>query len=71
MADQFDRAQELDALAQQSAMNAHQLKAAQARKLVAIGECLNPACGEPFDNEPARLFCNPQCGAEHARRAKP
>lgn len=66
MADQFDRAQELDALATQSALAVHQLKAAAAAKLVPTGECLNPRCCEPF-TDPQRLFCDPGCGAEHAR----
>lgn len=69
MADQFDRAQELDAMAVQAAMAAHQLKAAATPRLQPTGCCLNPACDLPLDT-PGALFCNPTCGAEHARRVK-
>lgn len=68
MADEFDRAQELDALAVTSAMNLQRKLAAAAPKLTATGECLNPLCGEPLD--PPQLFCGPQCAQEHARRSK-
>lgn len=69
MADQFDRAQELDAMAVEAAMADQQRKAAQAARLTPVGHCLNPACEEPF-TDAARLFCNPQCGAEYQRRRK-
>ncbi len=69
MADQFDLAQELDAMAVQSAMAAHQKQAAKAQRLAPMGYCLNPACGEDF-TDAARLFCNPECEREHARRVK-
>lgn len=68
MADQFDKAQDLDALAVQSALALQAKKAANAPRFQPIGCCLNPRCGEEF-TEPARLFCNPQCEREHARRA--
>lgn len=69
MADQFDKAQELDALAVESAMAEQAKRAASAPRLQPVGYCLNPACEEPF-TDPARLFCNPQCGAEFQRRQK-
>lgn len=73
MADQFDRAQELDAMAAQSALAEVQRQAAKAARLMPTGFCLNPACDEPF-TDAARLFCNPRCGEAHAfyaRRNKP
>jgi hypothetical protein len=69
MADQFDRAQELDALAVESFLALHQKNAAKAARLVPTGACLNPVCEEPFE-EVARLFCNPACESEHRRRCK-
>jgi len=69
VADQFDRAQELDAMAIQSALAAHQKQAAKAARLTPTGACLNPACDEPF-TDAARLFCNPACESEHRRRCK-
>lgn len=72
MADQFDRASELESLALESAMNEHQSRAAGAKRLRPSGFCLNPACEESFEGPGAgsRLFCNPACGAEHTRRSK-
>lgn len=69
MADQFDRASELEAFALLDAMTTQQRKASEAARLKPSGFCLNPACEEAFQ-DPARLFCNPTCGAEHARRCK-
>lgn len=68
MADQFDRAQELESLALQSDLAVHAKRAAQAPKLQCLGFCLNPACG--LDTLPPQLFCNPDCEREHARRTR-
>jgi hypothetical protein len=71
MADQFDQAQEIDALMRSSAIAQQAKKAAASPKLEAIGECHNPLCGEPFEGDDiAKLFCGPKCAAEHARRSK-
>lgn len=69
MADQFDRAQDTDALITEDARERHALKAASELKLVPTGECQNPVCGEPFHNS-ARLFCGPICAQAHARQRK-
>ena len=66
MADQFDQAQEIDALMAASARAQQEKKAAKEPKLEATGECLNPLCGEPVDAP--KLFCGPNCAKEHARR---
>ena len=68
MADEFDRAQELDALAVTSALNHHAKLAARAPKLAHTGECHNPLCGEPLESP--RLFCGPKCAQQHAKRSK-
>jgi hypothetical protein len=68
VADEFDRAQELDALAVTSALNLQRKLAANAPRLDHTGECQNPLCGEPLD--PPQLFCGPSCAREHARRSK-
>jgi hypothetical protein len=68
MADDFERAQELDALAVVSARNLQERKAAREPKLEHTGECLNPLCGEPIESP--RLFCGIPCAQEHARRSK-
>ena len=65
MADQFDKASDLEAFALLDALNTQQRNAARAPKLQPVGHCLNPACEEPF-TDPARLFCNPRCGTAHA-----
>lgn len=71
MADQFDRAQDENERMTGFYIHQQQTKAASEPKLAAIGECLNTACGEPFDGEPiGRLFCNSGCAKEHAKRSK-
>ena len=66
MADDFDRAQELDGLAVESARNLQAQKAASEQKLIPCGECYNQMCGEPL--EAPRLFCGPKCATAYARR---
>lgn len=77
MADQFDQAQEIDALMRSSAMAQQAKKAAAMPKLEPTGECQNPACGEPLRRvrNPAGelampLFCNADCAKQHARCSK-
>jgi hypothetical protein len=67
MADQFDRAQELDAMAVEAARAEQERRAARSAKLAPVGHCLNPACEEPLEGQ--RLFCGPACEAEHRRRS--
>lgn len=67
MTDQFDRAQELDAMAALAAMEEQRIRAARAPKLAPSGECQNPRCGEEFPAGDNRLFCNSHCAAEHQR----
>lgn len=69
MADQFDRAQELDAMAVQAAMAEQQRKAAAEPRLKPTGSCLNPACDLPLD-KPGALFCDLACGHEYQRRTR-
>lgn len=68
MSDQFDQAQETEALLISSALAAQAKRAACSIQLEAIGECHNPLCGEPL--ELPKLFCGPKCAAEHSKRCK-
>lgn len=68
MADQFDKAQETDALIAEDARARQALKAASEPKLGSIGECWNDACGEPLEHP--RLFCGPKCAEAHAKQRK-
>lgn len=68
MADQFERAQELDALNLASSLALQERRAASTPKLSHTGECQNPLCGEPLESP--RLFCGPICAKQHARRSK-
>lgn len=68
MADEFDRAQELELLNLQQSLAAQAEIARATPKLQATGECLAPRCGEPL---PAgQLFCGPACAQFHARYSR-
>ena len=68
MPDDFDRAQDADAVNTQDALERQRILAAKTQHFVAIGECINPHCAEPFPaNDNARLYCGPACEAEHRR----
>lgn len=71
MADLFDQASEREMLDLQQALQAQQEKANATPKLQPRGECLNPLCGEPFDEDAARLFCGPRCAQEFQKYGKP
>jgi len=68
MADQFDQAQETEALMTSSALAAQAKRAACAPAVEATGECQNPLCGEPVEHP--KLFCDAKCAAAHAKRSK-
>lgn len=68
MPDDFDRAQDAAEVNTQDALERQRIRAHNTMHFAARGECLNPHCAEPFaanDNE--RLYCGPQCEAEHRR----
>lgn len=68
MADDIDRAQERDELNLKEALSVQRQRAMATAHLTPTGECLNPRCGEPFAaNDATRLFCGPDCEAEHRR----
>ncbi len=68
MSDDIDRAQAADAVSAQDALERQRIKASQTPRQVAIGECLNRNCAEPFAaNDNKRLYCSPLCEAEHRR----
>ena len=68
MADQFDQAQELDALSVVSALALQQKRAASEPKLFADGECWNEACAEPLAHP--KLFCGPKCAQAYDRQQR-
>jgi hypothetical protein len=68
VSDDIDRAQDADAVNTQDALERQRRLAKNMLRLVAIGECLNPHCAEPFAaNDNTRLYCGPRCEAEHSR----
>jgi len=72
VADVFDQAQERDSLNLREAMAAQSARAAAAPRLLPVGHCLNPACGDDFPQPAAnaRLFCGPACSDEYQRRLR-
>lgn len=71
MADDIDRAQELDAINTSDAIERHMIMSSIARRLQPTGECRNPRCGEPFvAADSNRIFCGPECAAEHEHLRK-
>lgn len=68
MSDDIDRAQAADEVNAQDALERQRILARKTIHQVAIGECLSPHCAEPFAaNDNTRLYCGPQCEAEHRR----
>jgi hypothetical protein len=68
MPDDFDRAQDAAELITQDALERQRIQGGKTQHFVAIGECINPHCAEPFAaNDNARLYCGPACEAEHRR----
>ena len=68
MPDDIDKAQAADEVNTQDALERQLIISRKTPHLVAIGECLNPHCAEPFAaNDNARLYCGPQCEAQHRR----
>jgi hypothetical protein len=66
MADDLDFASEYEALNTQDAIDRTRYLAALTPRLKPRGECLNPRCGEAFEDA-QRLFCGPKCEGEHSR----
>lgn len=68
MPDDFDKAQDAAAVNTQDALERQRILAAKTPHFTPAGECLNPHCAEPFAaNDNTRLYCGPQCEAEHRR----
>lgn len=63
MADQFDRASELEELHRQQSIQAALLKS---RELRPVGRCHN--CLDQVDT--GQLFCNADCSADHEHRLR-
>lgn len=67
MADEFDRASELEQLATEMAIQAQLRASRETPRVEAMGYCLNPACGDDFPEGSQRLYCNAECEREHRR----
>jgi hypothetical protein len=68
MPNDIDKAQAAAEVSTQDALERQRILAAKTQHFVAVGECLNPHCAEPFAaNDNARLYCGPKCEAEHRR----
>lgn len=67
MADEFDRASELEQLATEYAIQAQLRVSRETPKVEPEGYCLNPLCGEDFDEGSPRIYCNADCEREHRR----
>ncbi len=68
MSDDIDKAQAADEANTMDALERQRIIASKTQRLLAIGECLNPHCAEPFAaNDNTRLFCGAQCEAVHRR----
>jgi hypothetical protein len=66
--DEFDKAQATQAINTDDALERQRIIASKTQHLLAIGECLNQHCAEPFAaNDNTRLFCGPRCEAEHRK----
>jgi hypothetical protein len=66
MADEFDRASDIEMRERESSIAAQNAKAAATPKLQPKGECQNPRCGEEFEPGSNRLFCGPKCAQSHS-----
>lgn len=66
-ADEFDRASEIEQWSTEMAIRQQLTSAARTPKTEALGYCLNPACGDDFDEGSLRLYCNADCEKEHRR----
>ena len=68
MPDDFDKAQDAAEVNTQDALERQRIRAQSTLHFAARGECLNPHCAEPFAaNDNVRLYCGPNCEAEHRR----
>lgn len=68
MTDVIDQAAAREQLNLEQAMQAQREQAKFTPHPKPQGFCLNPLCAEDFGGDLYRLFCGPQCAAEHARR---
>jgi hypothetical protein len=68
VSDDIDKAQAADEVNTQDALERQRAIARATPRMTARGECLNPHCAEPFAaNDNVRLYCGPNCEAEHRR----
>ena len=70
MPDDHDRSQEVERLALEIAIQEQLHRARTYAPPVPVGHCQNPACGEDFEPESPRIYCNRECEQEHNRRKK-
>ncbi|WP_363800256.1 hypothetical protein ABU614_09295 [Lysobacter firmicutimachus] len=68
MSDIIDQAQLFEQINLAQSLQAQRLSAQALPPTAAAGYCLNRACLEPFDGEPARLYCGPACAEAHHRQ---
>ncbi|MFD0321090.1 hypothetical protein [Lysobacter gummosus] len=68
MSDLIDQAQYFEEINLAQSLQARKLMAEATARPAAAGYCLNQHCLEPFDGEPARLYCGPACAESHHRQ---
>ena len=68
MSDIIDQAQLFEQINLTQSLQAQRQSAQALQPPAAAGYCLNLACLEPFDGEPARLYCGPACAEAHHRQ---
>ena len=68
MSDIIDQAQLFEQINLIQSLQAQRQSAQTLQMPAAAGYCLNRACLEPFDGEPARLYCGPACAEAHHRQ---
>lgn len=67
MADEFDKASEIEQWSTDLAIKQTLNNAARTPKVEATGFCQNPACWDEFEEGSKRLYCNADCEREHRR----
>lgn len=65
MPDDFEVASNIEMQARERSIAAQLAKASKTPRLTPKGECLNPNCGEEFEQGSLRLFCGPKCAHQH------
>lgn len=68
MSDLIDQAQHFEEINLAQSLLMRKRIADATTRPTAAGYCLNLLCLEPFDGEPARLYCGPACAESHHRQ---